>query len=245
MSREKEKDWREAREQQAILSLHRTRALLVKQRTQLVNMMRGQLAEFGINIPQGLERALMLARQIVEGKEVPDLPGHAVKMLEILSRQTLAADEQIREINRDPLVLQKNDEMARRLATIPGVGPIGATAFAAAVTDPGQFRSGRQFAAWLGLTPLQNSSGGKERLGRISKMGDKYLRRLLVIGATALVRQFRNRPDKATPHFASLLARKPVRVATVAMANKMARIVWALMTRGETYRAAHTPILAA
>ena len=153
-----------SREQQAILSLHRTRALLVKQRTQLVNMMRGQLAEFGINIPQGLERALMLARQIVEGKEVPDLPGHAVKMLAILSRHSLAADEQIREINRDLLVLQKSDEMARRLATIPGVGPIGATAFAAAVTDPGQFRSGRQFAAWLGLTPLQNSSGGKERL---------------------------------------------------------------------------------
>ena len=151
-----------SREQQAILSLHRTRALLVKQRTQLVNMMRGQLAEFGINLPQGLERALMLARQIVEGKEVPDLPGHAVKMLAILSRQTLAADEQIREINRDLLVLQKSDETARRLATIPGVGPIGATAFAAAVTDPGQFRSGRQFAAWLGLTPLQNSSGGKD-----------------------------------------------------------------------------------
>jgi transposase len=234
-----------SREQQAILSLHRTRALLVKQRTQLVNMMRGQLAEFGINIPQGLERALMLTRQIIEGKEVPDLPGHAVKMLAILSRQTLVTHEQIREINRDLLDLQKNDEMACRLATIPGIGPIGATAFAATVTEPGQFRSGRQFAAWLGLTPLQNSSGGKERLGRISKMGDKYLRRLLVIGATALVRQFRNRPDKATPHFASLLARKPVRVATVAMANKMARIVWALMTRGETYRAAHTPRLAA
>jgi transposase len=117
-----------------------------------------------------------------------------------------------------------------------GIGPIGATAFAAAVTDPRQFRSGRQLAAWLGLTPLQNSSGGKERLGRISKMGDRYLRRLLIIGATALVRQFPNRPDKATPHFASALARKPVRVATVAMADKMARIVWALMTRGETYR---------
>jgi transposase len=187
----------------------------------------------------------MLARQIIEGKEAPDLPGHAVKMLAILCRQTLAGHEQIREIDRDLMVLQKSDEMARRLATIPGIGPIGATAFAAAVTDPGQFKSGRQFAAWLGLTPLQNSSGGKERLGRISKMGDKYLRRLLVIGATALVRQFRNRPDKATPHFASLLARKPVRVATVAMANKMARIVWALMTRGETYRAAHTPALAA
>ena len=234
-----------SREQQAILSVHRTRALLVKQRTQLVNMIRGQLAEFGITIPQGLERALMLAQQIIEGKEMPDLPGHAVKMLAILCRQTLLTHEQIREIDRDLLALQKSDEMARRLATIPGIGPIGATAFAAAVTDPGQFRSGRQFAAWLGLTPLQNSSGGKERLGRISKMGDKYLRRLLVIGATALVRQFRNRPDKATPHFASLLARKPVRVATVAMANKMARIVWALMTRGETYNPGHTPMLAA
>ena len=235
----------ESREQQAILSLHRTRAFLVKQRTQLVNMIRGQLAEFGIYIPQGLERALMLARQIIEGKEAPDLPDHAVKMLAILCRQTLAGHEPIREIDRDLVVLQKSDEMARCLATIPGIGPIGATAFAAAVTDPGQFKSGRQFAAWLGLTPLQNSSGGKERLGLISKMGDKYLRRLLVIGATALVRQFRNRPDKATPHFASLLARKPMRVATVAMANKMARIVWALMTRGETYRAAHTPVLAA
>src|SRR5271170_5814480 len=174
-----------SREQQAILSLHRTRALLVKQRTQLVNMIRGQLAEFGINIPQGLERALMLARQITEGKEMPDLLGHAVKMLAILCRQTLLTHEQIREIDRDLLALQKSDEMARRLATIPGIGPIGATAFAAAVTDPGRFRSGRQFAAWLGLTPLQNSSGGKERLGRISKMGDKYLRRLLVIARSS------------------------------------------------------------
>src|ERR1700730_8844518 len=233
-----------SREQPAILSLHRTRALLVKQRTQLVNMMRGQLAEFGINIPQGLERALMLARQIVEGKEVPDLPGHAVKMLAILSRQTLAADEQIREINRDLLVLQKSDEMARRLATIPGVGPIGATAFAAAVTDPGQFRSGRQFAAWLGLTPLQNSSGGKERLGRITKMGDKYLRKLLVVGATSLVRRAKKNPE-FDPRLADLLARKPTRVATVAMANKTARIIWAIMARGETYRAGHRPALVA
>jgi transposase len=217
----------------------------VKQRTQLVNMIRGQLAEFGVTIPQGLERALMLARQIIEGKEMPDPPGHAVKMLAIFCRQTLLTHEQIREIDRDLLALQRSDEMARRLATISGIGPIGATAFAAAVTDPGQFRSGRQFAAWLGLTPLQNSSGGKERLGRISKMGDKYLRRLPVIGATALIRQFRNKPEKAMPHFASLLARRPVRVATVAMANKMARIVWALMTRGETYNARPTPMLAA
>jgi transposase len=232
-----------SREQQAALSMHRARALLVKQRTQLVNMIRGLFAEFGIDIPQGLERALWLVRQIAEGEDAPDLPANAARMVAILSRQALDTHGRLREIDRDLAVLSRSDETARRLATIPGIGPIGATAFAAAVADPGQFRSGRQFAAWLGLTPLQHSSGGKERLGRISKMGDKYLRRLLVIGATALVRQFRSRPEKATPHFVALLARKPVRVATVAMANKMARIVWALMTRGETYRAAHVPVL--
>ncbi len=127
----------------------------------------------------------------------------------------------------------------------PGIGPVGATALAAAVTDPGQFRSGRQFAAWLGLTPLQNSSGGKERLGRITKMGDKYLRKLLVIGATSLVRRARHKPETVDPRLADLLARKPVRVATVAMANKMARIVWAIMTRGEVYQTSHMPVLAA
>jgi transposase len=135
--------------------------------------------------------------------------------------------------------------MVRRLSTIPGVGPIGATALAASVTDPGQFRSGRQFAAWLGLTPLQNSSGGKERLGRISKMGDGYLRKLLVIGATSLVRRARNRPETVDHRMADLLARKPVRLVTVAMANKMARIVWAIMTRGEVYQRFHAPMLAA
>ena len=110
---------------------------------------------------------------------------------------------------------------------------------------PGQFRSGRQFAAWLGLTPLQNSSGGKERLGRITKMGDKYLRKLLVLGATSLVRRARYKPETVDPRLANLLARKPVRVATVAMANKMARIVWAIMTRGEVYHTCHMPPLAA
>lgn len=233
-----------SQEQQAALFLHRTRDLLVKQRTQAVNMMRGQLAEFGVNIPQGLDRARTLAQQIVDQTASLDLPEHGMMMLSILCEQVLAIHEQIRKIERQIQTLQRSDEVARRLATIPGIGPIGATAFAASVTDPAQFRSGRQFAAWLGLTPLQKSSGGKERLGRISKMGDKYLRRLLVIGATALVRQFRSRPDKAPPYLASLLARKPVRVATVAMANKIARIIWALMTRQETYRVAHTPALA-
>ncbi len=233
-----------SREQQAALSMHRTRDLLVKQRTQLVNMMRGLLAEFGIAIPEGLERALLMARQIVDGA-VPDVPTAAVRIVGMLSEQTLEAHARLGEIDRALVVMQRTDDVARRLATIPGIGPVGATALAAAVTDPGQFRSGRQFAAWLGLTPLQSSSGGKERLGRITKMGDKYLRKLLVVGATSLVRRARHKPETTDQRLVALLARKPVRVATVAMANKMARIVWAVMTRGETYQRSHAPMLAA
>jgi transposase len=233
-----------SREQQAALSIHRARNLLVKQRTQLVNMMRGLLAEFGIDIPKGLERALMMARRVVDGA-APDVPSEAVTIIGMLSQQTLDTHAGLREIDRSLVALQRTDDVARRLATIPGIGPVGATALAASVTDPSQFRSGRQFAAWLGLTPLQNSSGGKERLGRISKMGDKYLRRLLVIGATSLVRRAKHNPGTVDPRLADLLARKPVRVATVAMANKTARIVWAVMTRGEVYRPTHTPALAA
>ena len=135
--------------------------------------------------------------------------------------------------------------MARRLATIPGIGPVTATALAASVTDPSQFRSGRQFAAWLGLTPRQSSSGGKERLGRITKMGDRYLRKLLVIGATSLVRRASQATDTVGRRLADLLTRKPVRLATVAMANKLARIVWAVLVRGEVYQKSHVPILAA
>ena len=233
-----------SREQQAALSMHRARNLLVRQRTQSVNMMRGLLAEFGINIPEGLERALTMAREVLEG-QAPDVPAAAVKIIFALSQQSLDTHSHVREIDRALAALQRSDDMVRRLATIPGIGPIGATALSASVTDPAQFRSGRQFAAWLGLTPLQNSSGGKERLGRISKMGDNYLRRLLVIGATALVRYAKSKPETAHPHLLNLLIRKPVRVATVAMANKMARIVWAVMTRGEIYQPDHVPALSA
>jgi len=230
-------------EQQAALSMHRTRDLLVKQRTQLVNMMRGLLAEFGIDIPKGLERALLMARRIVDG-EAPDVPMEAARIVSTLSRQALDIHIQLRQIDRDLLVWQRGNDVSRRLMTIPGVGPIGATALAASITDPHQFRSGRQFAAWLGLTPLQKSSGGKERLGRITKMGDKYLRKLLIVGMTSLVRRAKYNPKAVDPRLADLLARKPVRVATVAMANKTARIVWAVMARGETYRAGHQPALA-
>jgi transposase len=231
-------------EQQAALSMRRTRDLLVKQRTQLINMIRGLLAEFGIDIPKGLERTLLMTRQIVDGK-APDVPIEAAKIVGTLSQQALDTHVRLREIDRDLAIWLRGNDVARRLMTVPGIGPIGATALAASVTDPHQFRSGRQFAAWLGLTPLQKSSGGKERLGRITEMGDKYLRKLLVVGMTALVRRARHNPTTVDPRLADLLARKPTRVATVAMANKTARIIWAIMTRGETYHAGHRPALAA
>lgn len=234
-----------SREQQAVLSLHRVRRLLIGQRTQLINMMRSQLAEFGIAIPVGLERALQAARQCVDDEGAISVPAQAAEVIVMLAQQALQLHARLRELDLRLDAIKRSDEVARRLATIPGVGPVGATALAASVTDPHQFRSGRQFAAWLGLTPRQNSSGGKERLGRITKMGDRYLRQLLVVGATSLIRRAKHKPDTADPRLVGLLARKPARVASVAMANKMARIAWAIMSRGEVYQAHHAPMLAA
>jgi transposase len=231
-------------EQQAALSMHRTRDLLVKQRTQLVNAIRGQLAEFGVTIPKGLERALLVARGLAEG-EAPEIPAEAIKAVLMLSQQALETHAKVRALERDMLHWHRGSELSQRLATIPGIGPIGASAFAASVPDPQQFRSGRQFAAWLGLTPLQKSSGGTERLGRITKMGDKYLRKLLIVGMTSLVKRAKYKPEAVDPRLVNLLARKPMRLATVAMANKTARVIWATMVRGETYRAGHIPALAA
>ncbi|SER53820.1 IS110 family transposase [Sphingobium sp. YR768] len=234
-----------SREQQAALSLHRVRQLLIKQRTQLVNMMRSVLAELGIAIPVGIVKALQMAREIVDGEAQLDLPAEAANVVETLAGQLLQLHAQLRRLDLRLAALQRSDERARRLATIPGIGPIGATALAASVTDPSQFSSGRQFAAWLGLTPRQSSSGGKERLGRITKMGDRYLRQLLVIGATALVRYAKEKPGTVDPRFVALLARKPARVASVAIANKMARIAWAVMARGGVFERGHAPMLAA
>lgn len=233
-----------SRDQQAALSLHRARNLLTGQRTQLINMTRSLFAEFGIAIPTGLERALQMAREVVDGEAAIDLPVEAGEVIAMLCEQALDIHVRLRELDRRLDVLQRTDEVARRLSTIPGIGPVGATALAASVTNPHQFQSGRQFAAWLGLTPRQNSSGGKERLGRITKMGDKYLRKLLVIGATSLIRRAKHKPETADPRLVALLAKKPARVASVAMANKMARIAWAIMTRGEVYEKHHAPMLA-
>ena len=233
-----------SREQQASLALHRTRELLVKERTQLVNMIRGLLAEFGIVIPRGLERAMAMARQILDG-EILDVPDDTATCVLALCEQALAAHERLRVIDRAMLASHRSSDVAMRLATIPGIGPVGASALAASVSDPHQFRSGREFAAWLGLTPLQKSSGGNERQGRISKMGDKYLRKLLIVGMTSLVRRAKYKPESVDPYVADLLARKPVRVATVAMANKTARIAWAIMARGGTYQAPAPRLFAA
>jgi transposase len=231
-------------EQQALLSLHRARELLVKQRTQLVNMMRGLLGEFGITIPVGLQGALRLAREIVSTKKL-DVPKEAMDGVELLSRQAIELHLKILETERGIRRWHRSSEVSQRLATIPGVGPIGATALVASITDPHQFRSGRELAAWIGLTPRQNSSGGKERLGNISKMGDRYLRKLLFLGATAILKYSKLRKENVVPRALDLLARKPARVAAIALANRTARVVWAMLARGESYRSNHVPALAA
>jgi transposase len=150
--------------------------------------------------------------------------------------------DRLTAIERELLAWHRSNELSQRLATIPGIGVISATALAASVIEPERFRSGRQFAASLGLTPLANCSGGKERLGKISRMGDRYLRRLLVVGMTSLVRRARTKPDSVDPRMVAMLKRRPARVVTVAAANRTARVAWAIMTRGGTYRA---PISAA
>lgn len=222
-------------EQQAALALHRTRDLLVKQRTQLVNMIRGLLAEFGIEMARGLHHALALAKQLTEGRAA-DVPELAQRVVASLAQQIGALQEQLALLEKELLAWHRSNELSQRLATIPGVGVIAATALAASVSEPERFRSGRQFAASLGLTPLQNSSGGKEKMGRISKMGDRYLRRLLVVGMTSLIRRARTAPGSVDPRIPAMLDRRPARVVTVAAANRTARVAWAIMTRGESYR---------
>lgn len=221
-------------EQQALLSLHRARDLIVRQRTQIVNMMRGMLAEFGCIIAKGIERASVLARAVLAGDE-PSLPNIARQVVGILCRQLLDLNGTVRWFDKQIIKTSRIDPRIKLLQTIPGIGPVTASAIISTVGTPDQFGSGREFAAWMGLTPLNRSSGGKDRLGRISKMGDRYLRKLLVVGMTSRIRVAMARPDRVDPWLASLLERKPPRLATVAMANKTARIIWAVLTRNEPY----------
>ena len=222
-------------EQQSVLVLHRTRELLVRQRTMLINAIRGHCAEFGIIAAQGARRVCDLVQDIRQQEE-STLPDLARAGLVVLANQLDALAAQINALERRLLAWHRQDQASQRLATIPGIGIITATALAASVPDPGMFRSGREFAAFLGLVPRQNSSGGKERLGRISKMGNGYLRKLLVVGATSVIRRARSSTSPSASWIRGLLQRRPARVVTVAMANKNARIAWAVLARGEVYR---------
>jgi transposase len=219
---------------QSILMLHRARHLLVRQRTAQVSAMRAHLAEYGIVAPKGRAhvRDLVAALDSAAGL-LPDL---ARQTLLLIARMIESLSAQIRKIEIELMAWHRATPACRRLETIPGIGFITATALVATVSDARAFRSGRQFAAWLGLAPRQNSSGGKDRLGGISKMGDRYLRHLLVVGATAVVRYTKRKATTVSIWANRLLERKPARLVTVAVANKMARIAWAVMAREENYR---------
>lgn len=223
-------------ERQGELMLHRTRYLLMRQRTMMLNAVRGHLAEFGIVTAQGPHKLLTLIGAIRIG-EVSGLPEIAREALESLATQLDKIADEIGRLEHQLKLWHRADETSQRLETIPGVGIITAAALASSVPDPSVFKNGRQFAAFLGLVPRQNSSGGKDRLGRISKMGDGYLRRLLVVGATSVVRRAGANTSATGTWVRCLLERKPARVVTVAVANKNARIAWAVLARGETYRA--------
>jgi transposase len=223
-------------EQQSVLMLHRVRELLVRQRTQTSNALRGHLAEFGIIARQGIggtDELLVL----VEGKEEGLIPELARTVMLVLAAQLRELRAKIAEIEREIQTWHRSNAQSRRLETAPGIGPITASAIVATVPDPSCFKSGRQFAAWLGLTPNENSTGGKQRLGRITRAGDPYLRRLLVVGAHAVLRFSGKAKSAPTRWAAELLGKKPYTVAAVALANKMARVLWAMMTKGEAFRA--------
>jgi transposase len=220
------------RAQQAVLMLHKTRDLLVRQRTMLINALRGHLGEYGIVTAQGLAgvKAALTALRL-EGAQLPELARAALASLET---QLTGLGAEIDSLEKRIIAWHREDETSRRLATMPGIGPITASAIAASAPDPSLFRSGRQFAAWLGLTPRAHSSGGKERQSGISKMGDGYLRRLLVVGATAVLRMARQRGGGGA-WIMGLLERKKPKAAAVALANKTARVAWVLMARKQNY----------
>ena len=224
-------------EQQSVLMLHRSRDLLMRQRTMILNAIRAHLAEFGIIAAQGPGKVVELVARLREGDGL-EVPALARAALMALAAQLDSLASQIRVIERQLMAWHRQSAPSRRLETIPGVGLITATALAASVPDPSVFNSARQFAAWLGLVPRQNSTGGKERLGRVSKMGNGYLRRLLVVGATSVSRRAGADDSRTGLWVRSLLERKPARLVTVAIANKTARTAWALLVRGETYKAA-------
>ena len=221
-------------EQQARGMLFRTRDLLVRQRTQTINALRGHLAEFGIVAPQGPAHVGKLALALEDSNCA--LPGPVRELAGILLDQIAGLSAKIDGLGKTLQASAREDEEAVRLMTIPGIGPITAMALQAFAPPLESFQRGRDFAAWLGLVPRQHTTGGKPRLGKISRMGQRDLRRLLITGAMTVVRHAVRRGETADPWLARMLARKPRMLVAVALANRMARIVWALATRKETYR---------
>jgi transposase len=229
-------------EQQSALMLHRSRDLLVRQRTQLINALRAHFAEVGLVSATGVDGLKTLLAIVHETDEHGTLPAAMQDALRALVAQLASLQEQIDALEKCIHARHRASDASRRLESIPGIGVIGATAIAATVTDPTAFKSGREFAAWIGLVPRQSSTGGKQKLGGISKQGDRYLRRLLVVGATAVIRHARAHPEKH-PWLMTLLAKMPAKKAAVALANKTARIAWAILAKGGVYRS--PPVLAA
>jgi transposase len=221
-------------EQQSVMMLHRVRLMLSRQRTQLSNSMRSHLAEFGIVAPIGRNGLEQLLAVIADAND-ERVPADARACLEMLVAQLAVVKSQILENDRRVMESARKTELGRRLMEVPGVGPLLASALIATVSDPTAFKSGRSLAAWIGLVPKQNSSGSKERLGSITKAGNRYLRSMLVVGSMAVIR-YAQRNGTKRPWLVQLMARRSVKVAAVALANKTARMVWAIMISGERYR---------
>ena len=220
-------------EQQAAQMLTGTRDALMRRRTQLSNAIRGYAAEFGLVVPKGLANLKPLLARILQSREVPPL---AKEMFALRAAEYDHLGGQLRQVEKTLLAFHRNDEAGRRLAAVPGIGPIGATLLSVKVSDAKAFASGRNFAAWVGLTPRDHTTAGRFKTGGITRAGDEALRSTLVQGATAIIDQvLRGNPRHASPWIVELIKRKPRKLAAVALANKTARIAWKLMVSGERY----------
>jgi transposase len=229
-------------EQQAAQMLMGTRDGLVRRRTQLTNAIRGHAAEFGLIAAKGLDKIEPLLLRITEDETVPAL---ARALFGSLGQELMRLGNRIEEIDAQVMAWHRGNDLSRRLVAVPTIGPITACLLAIKTPQPGTFRSGRDFAAWIGLTPKDHSTAGKVRMGGITRAGDEVLRKMLVVGATALIQQVRRGRSKPSPWLAAIIARKPPKLAAVALANKTARIAWKLMVSGERYNPSHQPTSAA